>query len=97
MLSATVALVAVFALLALYIYRSVRTYYALKDFGGHWSCGWSRLWMLRTQGSGQMNKIFTETNLKYGEFRLRRTGLHQSWSASDALERWRHQHLEVAP
>ncbi|KAK4553097.1 hypothetical protein LTR86_009824 [Recurvomyces mirabilis] len=66
MLSATVALGAVFALFALYVYKSVRTYHALKVFGGHWSCGWSRLWMLRTQGSGQMNKIFTEVNLKYG-------------------------------
>jgi len=55
------------ALLALYVFRTVRTYYSLKHFGGHWSVGWSRLWLLRTQGSGEMNKIFTEVNREYGE------------------------------
>lgn len=55
------------ALLAFYAARSVRTYYALRDFGGHWSAGWSRLWLLKTQSSGYMNKTFTEVNQKYGK------------------------------
>ncbi|KAK0261126.1 hypothetical protein LTS09_004389 [Friedmanniomyces endolithicus] len=56
------------ALLALYLVRAIRTYYSLSHFGGHWVAGWSRLWLLRTQGSGEMNKRFTEVNRKYGEF-----------------------------
>lgn len=60
------------ALLALYIVREIRTYTSLKQFGGHWTSGWSRLWLLRTQGSGEMNKRFTEINLKYGECFLTR-------------------------
>lgn len=55
------------ALFALYIFRSVRTFYSLKQFPGHWSAGWSRIWLLRTQGSGQMNRIFTAVNDQYGE------------------------------
>lgn len=64
MLSA--ALVLGIALLAYYVVQSVQTYYALRQFGGHWSAGWSRLWLLRTQGSGEMNKRFTAINRKYG-------------------------------
>lgn len=55
------------ALLTYYVVRSVRTYYALKAFGGHWSVGWSRLWLLRTQGSGEMHKRFTAITNEYGE------------------------------
>ncbi|KXL51350.1 hypothetical protein M433DRAFT_60553 [Acidomyces richmondensis BFW] len=62
MLSA--ALVLGIALLAYYVVQSVQTYYALRQFGGHWSAGWSRLWLLRTQGSGEMNKRFTAINRK---------------------------------
>ncbi|KAK0248246.1 hypothetical protein LTR91_017356 [Friedmanniomyces endolithicus] len=54
------------ALLALYLVRAIRTYYSLSHFGGHWVAGWSRLWLLRTQGSGEMNRRFTEVNRKYG-------------------------------
>ncbi|KAK5724043.1 hypothetical protein LTR17_013705 [Elasticomyces elasticus] len=54
------------ALFALYAVQAIRTYYSLKQFGGHWSSGWSRLWLLRTQGSGEMNKRFTEINREYG-------------------------------
>ena len=61
-----VTLVAV-VLVAWYIGSAVRTNRALRDFGGHWSAGWSRLWLLRTQSSGQMNVIFTELNQKYGK------------------------------
>ncbi|KAF2479207.1 putative P450 monooxygenase [Neohortaea acidophila] len=54
------------ALVAFYVVRSVRIFCSLRRFGGHWSVGWSRLWLLRTQGSGQMHKRFTEVNNKYG-------------------------------
>lgn len=62
-------LLLVFAFLTIYsVVRSIRRYYALKAFGGHWSAGWSRLWLLKTQSSGYMNKTFTEINRKYGEY-----------------------------
>lgn len=54
-----------------YVVRAIKTWYNLRQFGGHWSAGWSRLWMLRTQGSGEMNKRFTELNRQYG-------GLHRA-------------------
>lgn len=57
-----------FALVTLYIARSIRTFIALRHFGGHWSSGWSRLWLLKTQGSGEMNKRFTTITDEYGEF-----------------------------
>jgi len=53
------------------VVRSIRTYYSLKQFGGHWSSGWSRLWLLNTQGSGEMHKRFAALNRKYGEFSTR--------------------------
>ena len=65
MLSATAVLA--IGLAIVYVARSVRTYLSLKQFGGHWSVGWSRIWLLRTQGSGYMNKTFTEINDTYGK------------------------------
>ena len=65
MIPATLILALVFV--TLYVIQSIRTFYSLKHFRGHWSTGWSRLWLLRTQGSGQMHKRFTEINNKYGE------------------------------
>lgn len=65
MVSATLLLV--FALLGLYVARKTRQYYVLKDFGGHWSAGWSRLWLLKTQGSGKMNRTFTKINKQHGK------------------------------
>ncbi|QIW99451.1 hypothetical protein AMS68_004969 [Peltaster fructicola] len=53
-------------LLVAAIVRQVHAYNSLKAFGGHWSAGWSRIWQLRTQGSGEMHKRFTEINDKYG-------------------------------
>jgi hypothetical protein len=64
-----VALVAVI----LYVARSVRTYLSLRQFGGHWSAGWSRIWLLKTQSSGEMNKRFTAITNKYGESILYQT------------------------
>ncbi|KAK3054048.1 hypothetical protein LTR09_004826 [Extremus antarcticus] len=59
-------LILMFALVTLYIARSIRTFIALRHFGGHWSSGWSRLWLLKTQGSGEMNKRFTTITDEYG-------------------------------
>jgi len=69
MVAAAYFLVAAVALAL--VVRSVRTYYSLKQFGGHWSAGWSRLWLLNTQSSGDMHKRFTALNRKYGEFSTR--------------------------
>ncbi|EME83802.1 uncharacterized protein MYCFIDRAFT_53776 [Pseudocercospora fijiensis CIRAD86] len=60
------AFLPLFAIVLLLIARKIRQFYALNHFAGHWSSGWSRLWLLRTQSSGRMNKIFTELNNKYG-------------------------------
>lgn len=69
MVSAAYFLVA--ALAVAYVVRSVRTYYSLKQFGGHWSAGWSRLWLLNTQSSGEMHKRFAALNRKHGEYSTR--------------------------
>lgn len=62
-----VALLVVFVLFIAVVVRSIRQQRALKDFDGPWSAGWSRLWLLRTQSSGEMNKRFTQLNRKYGK------------------------------
>ena len=69
MVAAAYFLVAAVALAL--VVRSVRTYYSLKQFGGHWSSGWSRLWLLNTQSSGEMHKRFAALNRKHGEFSTR--------------------------
>lgn len=56
------------ALVTLVLVRSFRTFFTLRHFGGHWSAGWSRLWLLRTQSSGEMHKRFTVITDKYGEW-----------------------------
>lgn len=60
------SLIVAIAIFVLYVVRSIKTYHSLKHFGGHWSAGWSRIWLLRTQGSGFMNKTFTAVNNEYG-------------------------------
>lgn len=69
MVAAAYFLVAAVALAL--VVRSIRTYYSLKQFGGHWSSGWSRLWLLNTQSSGEMHKRFAALNRKHGEFSTR--------------------------
>ncbi|CZT20651.1 related to pisatin demethylase (cytochrome P450) [Ramularia collo-cygni] len=58
--------IAIFAIFAFYVVRVVRQHHALRHFGGHWSAGWSRLWLLRTQSSGEMHKHFTAINKQHG-------------------------------
>lgn len=62
----SIALVAGITLAFLYVVRHVQTYLELRDFGGHWSAGWTRVWLLRCHLSGEMNKRFTTINDKYG-------------------------------
>lgn len=64
MLSA--AALVLLAVLSLFIADSIRTYAGLKQFGGHWSAGWSRIWLLKANASGRMNKVFTTINDEYG-------------------------------
>jgi hypothetical protein len=49
------------------VFRTLRQYYALKDFGGPWCVGLTRLWLLWANGCGKMHLVFTEVNDKYGE------------------------------
>ena len=55
------------AALVLCVARAVQTHVSLRHFPGHWSVGWSRIWLLRTQGSGEMHKRFTQANCTHGE------------------------------
>jgi hypothetical protein len=66
------ALVLVVTLAVIFAVQKVKRYRSLQSFGGHWSVGWSRLWLLRTGMSGEMNKTFTEVTNKHGEL------LHES-------------------
>jgi len=53
-------------LLARLTTTKIRAYNALSHFKGPWSTGFSRLWLLRTNASGEMHKYFKEVNDKYG-------------------------------
>jgi len=59
--------VAIGALVIFVLARTCRQYYALKEFGGPWSSGFSRLWLLWANGCGRMNLVFTQVNDKYGK------------------------------
>ncbi|KAJ9632240.1 hypothetical protein H2203_000644 [Taxawa tesnikishii (nom. ined.)] len=64
MLSAAVLLgVAAFII---FVIRKIRKYYALSAFRGPWSSGFSRLWLLKANASGEMHKYFTAVNDNYG-------------------------------
>ncbi|KAF2154696.1 cytochrome P450, partial [Myriangium duriaei CBS 260.36] len=52
--------------LVLWAARKIQQYNTLKDFGGHWTAGWTRLWLLRAHNSGNMNHVFTDINDRYG-------------------------------
>jgi len=54
-------------LIAITVVRTLRQYYALKDFDGPWSTGFSRLWLLWANGSGKMNLVFTKVNDTFGK------------------------------
>ena len=63
------ALVIAFAaLLAFVSIRTARQYYALRDFSGPWSVGFSRLWLLWANGSGKMHLVFTKVNDEHGKY-----------------------------
>lgn len=65
------ALVLAVGLIVLYrLARKVQLYFSLRDFGGHWTAGWTRLWLLRVNNSGKMNEYFREINEKYGKHSL---------------------------
>jgi hypothetical protein len=53
-------------LLARLITTKIHAYNALSHFKGPWSTGFSRLWLLRANSSGEMHKYFKEVNDKYG-------------------------------
>ena len=58
-------------LIAITVGRKLRQYYALRDFDGPWSVGFSRLWLLWANGSGKMNIVFTKVNDQYGKSTFR--------------------------
>lgn len=62
-----VVLIVGLSLLFLYAVRTLQQYWALSEFKGPWSAGFSRLWLLKANGSGKMNLAFTEVNDKYGQ------------------------------
>lgn len=62
-----VVLIVGLCLFLLYVVRTLQQYWALSAFKGPWVAGFSRLWLLRANGSGKMNLAFTEVNDKYGQ------------------------------
>ncbi|KAL5396159.1 hypothetical protein PMIN03_007297 [Paraphaeosphaeria minitans] len=61
-----IPLIAGVAFVLVYVLKGVKTYMELRDFGGPWSAGWTRLWLLRCHLSGSINTKFTEVNDQYG-------------------------------
>ncbi|KAF2841841.1 putative P450 monooxygenase [Patellaria atrata CBS 101060] len=72
-------------LFLLYIAREIRAYYNLKQFGGPWIVGFSRIWLYRSIMSGRMNIHFTELNDKYGS--TARSGPNHLMTCDPALIR----------
>lgn len=55
------------AVLLVYIaVLTIKQYLALKEFKGPFVAGFTRLWLLRANSSGEMNKAFTHINDEYG-------------------------------
>ena len=52
--------------IAFIVTRKIRQYYALREFGGPWSAGFSRLWLLSASRSGKMHLHYTAVNNQYG-------------------------------
>lgn len=67
MLSLVMILAAGVALLLYLIALTFQQYYALKGFNGPRIAAFTRLWLLRANSSGEMNKAFTHINDQYGE------------------------------
>ncbi len=65
LLSYTVAALAV--LVALLVTTRVRSYRRLSHVGGPSAAGWTDLWMIRAQASGQMHLVLWETIKRYGQ------------------------------
>lgn len=63
-------LAALAVLVLLYVVSQLRTYYALTQFRGPKTAGFSKLWLWRATGSGHMNFRFQEVNDRYGMSRL---------------------------
>ena len=87
-------LILTIAILTIFVARKLRAYYALKAFGGHWSSGWSRLWLLKTQSSGRMNKIFTDINREYGMCNFSLLA-HFVLQLPFWAKRWRHMYYKI--
>lgn len=60
-------LVVVSVAVVAYIARTVQQYLALKQFSGPSAAGFTRLWLLQANTSGEMNKVFTQVNDQYGK------------------------------
>jgi len=69
----SLAILAAAAVAALVVYAAARTiqqYLALKQFQGPTIAGFTRLWLLKANSSGEMHKAFTDINNQYGESHL---------------------------
>ena len=53
--------------LLLYVGQNLQQYSALKGFNGPRIAAFTRLWLLRANSSGEMNKAFTSINDQYGK------------------------------
>lgn len=63
----SISLIVVVTLVSVYIFKNVKTYLELRNFGGPWPAGWTRLWLLRCHIRGSIHTTFTDINDKYGK------------------------------